>query len=66
MIQLVHYMAATEWVRDCVDEAWPEYSDCVTWCLHYTLENNGTDVKEDRWREAMYVKVVEPLKYCYD
>jgi len=35
MKQLVNYMAAMEWLRDVVEEAGSEYSDAVTWCLHY-------------------------------
>lgn len=66
MIGLVNYMAATEWLRDVVEEAGPEYSDAVTWCLHYAPESAGADWNKEKWREAMYEKVVGPLKYCHD
>jgi hypothetical protein len=66
MADLVNYMAATEWLRDVVEEAGPEYSDAVTWCLYYAPESSGTVGKDDQWREAMFAKVVEPLTYCHD
>jgi hypothetical protein len=62
-IQLLHYMAATQWVRDVVEEVGPEYADAVTWCLHNVPESGGA---EDRWREDMFAGVVEKLKYCHD
>ncbi|KAL2067321.1 hypothetical protein VTL71DRAFT_1745 [Oculimacula yallundae] len=65
-LQLVNYATATEWARDVVEEAGPEYSDAVTWCLHHTPESVGADGLEDRWREDMFMKVVEPLKNCHD
>ena len=52
--------------RDVVEEAGPEYSDAVTWCLHNVPDSGDVEGKEERWREDMYVKVVEPLKYCRD
>jgi hypothetical protein len=66
MRQLVNYMAAREWLRDVVEEAGPEYFDAVTWFLYYAPESSGADGTEDKWREAMFAKVVEPLKYCHD
>ena len=33
--------------------------------LHHTPESSGVEGKE-KWREDMFVKVVEPLKYCHD
>lgn len=66
MAQLVQYMAATEWQRDVATEAGPGYSDAVYWCLHYMPESNDMSGQDNRWRETMYVKVVEPLKYCHD
>lgn len=42
------------------------FSDAVTWCLHNVPDGGGTEDKEDKWREDMFTKVVEPLKYCHD
>jgi hypothetical protein len=29
-------------------------------------DGGGTEGKEDKWREDMFIKVVEPLKSCHD
>lgn len=65
-LQLINYAVAIQWARDVVGEAGPEFSDAVTWCLHHTPESTGIDGLGDRWREDMFAKVVEPLKYCHD
>ncbi|PVH87289.1 hypothetical protein DL98DRAFT_582001 [Cadophora sp. DSE1049] len=65
-LQVFNYAIAIQWARDVVEEAGPEFSDAVTWCLHHTPESIGADGLEDRWREDMFVKVVEPLKSCHD
>ncbi|KAG4435672.1 hypothetical protein IFR05_008838 [Cadophora sp. M221] len=65
-LQVINYDTATKWARDVVEEAGPEFYDAVTWCLHHTPESVGADGLEDKWREDMFVKVVEPLKSCHD
>ncbi|TVY27490.1 hypothetical protein LHYA1_G003227 [Lachnellula hyalina] len=65
-LQLINYAVAIQWSRDVVEEAGPEYSDAVTWCLHNVPDSGDVEGKEERWREDMYVKVVEPLRYCHD
>ncbi|TVY53885.1 hypothetical protein LCER1_G004426 [Lachnellula cervina] len=65
-LQLINYAVATAWCGDVVEEAGPEYSDAVTWCLHNVPDSGDVEGKEERWREDMYVKVVEPLRYCHD
>jgi hypothetical protein len=49
-----------------VEEAGPEYADAITWCLHHTPESSGVEGNDEKWREDMFMKVVEPLKYCHD
>lgn len=66
ILQLFNYAAATQWSRDVVEEAGPEYADAIAWCLHHTPESSGVEAKDEKWREDMFVKVVEPLKYCHD
>lgn len=65
-LQLINYAVAIQWTRDVVEEAGPEFSDAITWCLHHTPESSGVEGKDEKWREAMFAKVVEPLKYCHD
>jgi hypothetical protein len=43
----------------------PRYCDAVNWCLHHTPES-GAEGNDEKWREDMFVKVVEPVKYCHD
>ncbi|KAE9376714.1 hypothetical protein N431DRAFT_183374 [Stipitochalara longipes BDJ] len=31
-----------------------------------TPESSGAEGKDEKWREDMFAKVVEPLKYCHD
>jgi len=66
IIQLFNYTAAVQWAREVVEEAGPEYCDAINWCLHHTPESSGVEGKDEKWREDMFVKVVEPLKYCHD
>jgi hypothetical protein len=65
-LQLFNYTAAIQWSRDVVEEAGPEYADAITWCLHHTPESSGVEGNDEKWREDMFMKVVEPLKYCHD
>ncbi|PMD14530.1 hypothetical protein NA56DRAFT_693937 [Hyaloscypha hepaticicola] len=66
ILNLINYAAADHWARDVVEEAGPEYSDAVNWCLHHTPERSGLDGMDEKWRENMFAKVVEPLKACHD
>jgi hypothetical protein len=66
ILKLINYAAADQWARDVVEEAGPEYSDAINWCLHHTPESSGMEEKDEKWREDMFVKVVEPLKTCHD
>lgn len=63
-LQLINYAVAIQWARDVVEEAGPEISDAIYWCLHHTPESG--EGKDEKWREDMFVKVVEPLKGCHD
>jgi hypothetical protein len=65
ILQLFNYTAAIQWSRDVVEEAGPEYADAITWCLHHIPES-GVEGKDEKWREDMFNKVVEPLKSCHD
>lgn len=65
-LQVLNYAAATQWARDVAEEAGPEYEDAVSWCLHNVPDSGNVKGKEDRWREDMYVNVVEKLKCCHD
>jgi hypothetical protein len=66
ILKLINYAAADHWARDVVEEAGPEYSDAVNWCLHHTPESSGLEGMDEKWRENMFAKVVEPLKACHD
>ncbi|KAH8805200.1 hypothetical protein F5884DRAFT_442575 [Xylogone sp. PMI_703] len=57
--------AALEWSPRAVEEAGPEFADAIWWCLH-NMPRRGQDNALERWREELFLKVVEPLKYCYD
>lgn len=58
--------AALEWSPRVVEEAGPEFADAISWCLHNMPGSGESDGKLDKWREELFLKVVEPLKYCYD
>ena len=58
--------AALEWSPRAVEEGGPEYADAILWCLHNMLGSGELDGSLEKWREELYLKVVEPLKYCYD
>jgi hypothetical protein len=57
--------AALEWSSRAVGEAGPEYADAVAWCLRYRQGSGEADSKPGKWREELFVKVVEPLQYCH-
>lgn len=58
--------AALEWSPRAVEEGGPEFADAILWCLHYMPGSGELDGSLENWREELYLKVVEPLKYCYD
>jgi hypothetical protein len=58
--------AALEWSLRVVEEAGPEFADAILWCLHNMPGSGDADGKLDKWREELFLKVVEPLKYCCD
>jgi hypothetical protein len=59
-------VAALEWSRRAVEEGGPEFANAILWCLHNMPGSGESDGKLDKWREELFLKVVEPLKYCYD
>ncbi|KAE8440783.1 hypothetical protein EG329_006583 [Mollisiaceae sp. DMI_Dod_QoI] len=58
--------AALEWSPRVVEEAGPEFADAIMWCLRGVPGSGESDGKLEKWREELFLKVVEPLKYCYD
>lgn len=58
--------AALEWSPRAVEEAGPEFADAILWCLHNMPGSGESDSKLEKRREELFVKVVEPLKYCCD
>lgn len=58
--------AALEWSSRAVEEGGPEFADAILWCLHNMPGSGELDGGLEKWREELYLKVVEPLKYCYD
>ncbi|KAI9050907.1 hypothetical protein LZ554_005021 [Drepanopeziza brunnea f. sp. 'monogermtubi'] len=65
-LQFLKYCVATEWLKEVVEEAGPEYANAVNWCLHHDPGSTGADGVEERWREVMFSNVVEPLRRCRD
>ncbi|KAK7420552.1 hypothetical protein QQX98_002751 [Neonectria punicea] len=53
------FMAAREWQLEVNEEAGPDYSEAVAWCLG---GNRGTP--PEVWRRQMLQKVVQPLERC--
>jgi hypothetical protein len=61
--------AALEWSPRAVEEAGPEFADAILWCLRNMPGSGQTDddgMLLGNWREELFVKVVQPLKACYD
>jgi hypothetical protein len=58
--------AALEWSPRALEEGGPEFADAILWCLHNMPGSGELDGSLEKWREELYLKVVEPLKYCYD
>jgi hypothetical protein len=58
--------ATLEWSPRDVEEAGPEFVDAIMWCLRGVSRSGESDAKLEKWREELFLKVVEPLKYYYD
>jgi hypothetical protein len=58
--------AVLEWSPRAVDEGGPEFADAILWCLHNMPGSGELDGNLEKGREELYLKVVLPLKYCYD
>jgi hypothetical protein len=58
--------AALEWCPRAAEEAGIEYADAITWCLYNAPGSGESDGKPGKWREELFVKVVEPIQYCHD
>lgn len=63
IMQAFIYGIASDWAQHVLEEAGPDYSDAVNWCLH---QNSVGDAGDEGWREDMIAKVVDPLKACHD
>ncbi|CZR61998.1 uncharacterized protein PAC_11895 [Phialocephala subalpina] len=66
IMQALLYGIASDLAQHVVEETGPDYSDAVEWCLHHRLENTAGDENDEKWREDMMMRVVEPLKNCHD
>jgi hypothetical protein len=58
--------AALEWSPRALEEGGPEFADAILWCLRNMPGSGESDGTSEKWREELFQKVVEPLKYCYD
>jgi hypothetical protein len=56
--------AALEWCPKANEEAGPEFQDAILWCLH-DMPRFGGESSKRSWREGLFEKVVEPLRYCH-
>jgi hypothetical protein len=57
--------AAMDWCRFAHEEAGPEFAEAIEWCLHKRPGRGSADVKDRRWRQELFEKVVKPLQYCH-
>ena len=53
------FMAAREWQLEVNEEAGPDYSEAVAWCL-----GSNRSTPPEIWRREMLHKVVQPLDRC--
>ncbi|KPM38172.1 hypothetical protein AK830_g8421 [Neonectria ditissima] len=53
------FMAAREWQLEVNEEAGPDYSEAVAWCL-----GGNRSTPPEVWRREMLQKVVQPLERC--
>ncbi|KAH7113938.1 hypothetical protein B0J13DRAFT_631019 [Dactylonectria estremocensis] len=58
--------AALEWHPHAAEEAGPEFSDTIEWCLKNMPNGSESGIRLDQWRGELLNKVVLPLKYCHD
>ncbi|EHK17606.1 uncharacterized protein TRIVIDRAFT_160054, partial [Trichoderma virens Gv29-8] len=54
-------MAARDWQCEVIEEAGPDYSEAVAWCL-----GGNRSTPPERWRQDMLRKVVLPLQRCQE
>lgn len=54
-------LAARNWQRQVLEEAGSDFAEAVGWCLG----GNRTTTSE-RWRQEMFLKVIERLQRCQD
>ncbi|KAF3076131.1 hypothetical protein CFAM422_001132 [Trichoderma lentiforme] len=54
-------MAARDWQCEVIEEAGPDYSEAVAWCL-----GGNRSAPPERWRQNMLRNVVMPLQRCQE
>jgi hypothetical protein len=57
---LIRLMVAKQWADDVKDEAGPEFSSAVKWCL----DESPATLHGDQWRKDLACEVVLPLQNC--
>jgi hypothetical protein len=57
---LMRLMVAKQWADDVKDEAGPEFSSAVKWCL----DESPATLHGDQWRKDLACEVVLPLQNC--
>jgi hypothetical protein len=53
-------MVAEQWADDVKDEAGPEFSSAVRWCM----DESPATLHGDQWRNDLAFEVVLPLQNC--
>ena len=59
-VPLYRLMVAKQWADSVEDEAGPEFSSAVLWCLN----ESPTTLEGDQWRKDLAYRVVLPLQNC--
>jgi hypothetical protein len=57
---VLRLMVAKKWADDVKDEAGPEFSSAVKWCL----DESPATLHSDQWRKDLACEVVLPLQNC--
>ena len=57
---MLRLMVAKKWADDVKDEAGPEFSSAVKWCL----DESPATLHGDQWRKDLACEVVLPLQNC--
>jgi len=57
---VLRLMVAKKWSDDVKDEAGPEFSSAVKWCL----DESPATLHSDQWRKDLASEVVLPLQNC--